>query len=35
MFNRLDRNTVEIKLFKNNDWVWVKCGLRNQDVKYI
>ena len=35
MFNRLDENTVEIKLFKNNDWVWVKCGLRNQDVKYI
>ena len=35
MFVRVDRNTVEIKIFKNNDWVWIECGLRNQDVKYI
>lgn len=35
MFERIDSNTVKIKVFKNNDWVWVECGLRNQDVKYI
>ena len=35
MFNAIDQNNVAIKIFKNNDWVWTSCGLRNQDVKYI
>lgn len=35
MFNKIDEYTVEIKVFKNNDWVWIRCGLRSQDVKYI
>lgn len=35
MFNKIDDNTVSIKVFKNNDWVWLDCGLKKQDVKYI
>lgn len=35
MYNRLDRNTAQIKVFKNNDWVWQTVNLRNQDIKYI
>ena len=35
MYNRLSRNEAEIKVFKNNDWVWQTVKLREQDVKYI
>lgn len=35
MFKKLDDSTVQLKVFKNNDWVWIKCNLRNQDIKYI
>lgn len=35
MYNRLSRNEAEIKIFKNNDWVWQTVKLREQDVKYI
>lgn len=35
MFNRLTRDEAEIKIYHNNDWVWFKVKLRNQDIKYI
>lgn len=35
MFNFLSDNKVQVKMFKNNDWVWLTINLRNQDVKYI
>ena len=35
MYNRISRNEAEIKVFKNNDWVWEKVKLREQDIKYI
>lgn len=35
MFKMIDKNYVQIKIFKNNDWVWLTVKLRNQDIKYI
>jgi len=35
MFNMIDRTHAEIKVFKNNDWVWLNITLRSQDIKYI
>ena len=35
MFNKIDDNTVQIKVYKNFDWVWLNVKLRNQDIKYI
>ncbi len=35
MFNFISDNKVQVKIFKNNDWVWLTINLRNQDVKYI
>lgn len=35
MFNMIDRTHAQIKVFKNNDWVWLNVALRNQDIKYI
>lgn len=35
MFKMLDRNHAQIKIYKNNDWVWLKASLRKQDIKYI
>ena len=28
-------NTVKLKLYVNNDWVWVSINCRRQDVKYL
>ena len=35
MFEPIDRTTYLIKIYKNNDWVWLKIKLREQDIKYI
>lgn len=35
MYIRTDDNTVRIKIFHKNDWVWLDIELNNQDVKYI
>lgn len=35
MYKRLDDTTIEIKVFINNDWTWLKVNLRRQDVNYI
>lgn len=35
MFNMVDRTHAQVKIFKNNDWVWINVALRNQDIKYI
>ena len=34
-FKRLDEHLCDIKLRKNNDWVWVRFKLRKSDIKYI
>lgn len=35
MYIRTDDNTVRIKIFHKNDWVWLDVELNYQDVKYI
>lgn len=35
MFKMIDKTNAKIKIFKNNDWVWLTIKLRNQDVKFI
>ena len=35
MFKRIGEDKVMIKVFFNNDWVWLRISLRRQDVKYI
>ena len=35
MFNIIDRTHAQIKVYKNNDWVWFTITLREQDIKYI
>lgn len=35
MYNRLSRNEAQIKVFRDNDWVWQTVKLREQDIKYI
>ena len=35
MYIRTGDDTARIKIFHNNDWVWLDVTLRNQDVKYI
>lgn len=35
MFNRLDRFTALIKIYKNNDWIWQIVNLNKQDIYYI
>lgn len=35
MFNMIDKTHAQIKIYKNNDWVWLNVVLRNQDIKYI
>jgi IS605 OrfB family transposase len=35
MFNIIDRTHAEIKIHKNNDWVWLTVALREQDIKYM
>ena len=33
--NKDDNTSCSLKLFVNNDWIWVDIHLRKQDVKYI
>lgn len=35
MYNRIDRNEIEIKVLKGKDWVWIPIKVREQDLKYI
>lgn len=35
MFKMIDKTHAKIKIFKNNDWIWLIVKLRNQDIKYI
>ena len=35
MFIRVDESTARIKIFHQNDWIWVTVKLRQQDVNYI
>lgn len=35
MFKRISEDEAMIKIFFNNDWVWLRISLRRQDVKYI
>ena len=35
MYIPYEGNTIYLKLFKNNDWVFVPLELRTQDIKYI
>lgn len=35
MFVWTGENTCKIKVFKNNDWVWINLNLRPSDVRYI
>ena len=35
MFKRINEDEAMIKIFLNNDWVWLSISLRRQDVKYI
>ena len=34
-YKRLSRNSVKIKIYHKNDWVWREIELREQDFKYI
>lgn len=31
----LEKNSIELKLFIKNDWIWVPFKLRATDIKYI
>ena len=35
MFKRSSLNEIQIKIYKNNDWVWLNAKLRQQDINYI
>lgn len=35
MFVRTDRLTARIKIFHQNDWVWLDAALHEQDIRYI
>ncbi len=35
LFKWTDEYSCEIKVFKNNDWVWINLNLRPSDVRYI
>jgi IS605 OrfB family transposase len=35
MYVRTGRDTAKIKIYHQNDWVWLTVTLRGQDVKYI
>lgn len=35
MFKRIGKDEAMLKIFFNNDWVWLRISLRRQDVKYI
>ena len=35
MFKRIGEDEAMVKVFFNNDWVWLRISLRRQDVKYI
>lgn len=35
MFKWTGENTCKIKVYKNNDWVWINLSLRPFDVRYI
>lgn len=35
MFKWIGETTCKIKVYKNNDWVWINLSLRPSDVKYI
>lgn len=35
MFIRTDDCTARIKVFHQNDWVWLDVDLRVQDIRYI
>lgn len=35
MFLRTDRLTARIKVFHQNDWVWLEVALWEQDIRYI
>ena len=35
MFKRIGEDEDMVKVFFNNDWVWLRISLRRQDVKYI
>ena len=35
MFQRISDDEAKIKIFFQNDWVWMPISLRKQDVKYI
>ena len=35
MFQRISDNEAMVKVFFQNDWVWMRISLRKQDVKYI
>lgn len=35
MFVRTDRLTARIKIFHQNDWVWLDIALHEQDIRYI
>ena len=35
MYVRTDLHTASIKIFHQNDWVWLTIALNKQDVKYI
>ena len=35
MSNKLQDNIIQLKVFKNNDWVWVTIKLKGNDVSYF
>lgn len=35
IFKWTGENTCKIKVYKNNDWVWINLNLRPSDVRYI
>ncbi len=35
LFKWIDKYKCKIKVFKNNDWVWLNLNLRPSDVRYI
>ena len=35
MYDKLDDFIIKIKVYHNNDWVWLTIKLKNTDVKYL
>ena len=35
MYQQLSRYTAKVKVFRNNDWVWMEVGLRKSDCNYL